>query len=59
MTDKDRAPDNGGVAEPESRPAGPAKGTGMPGGTDPNAPTPQGERAAVEQDDGAVPSEGY
>lgn len=28
-------------------------------GNDPNKPTAQSEKAATEQDDGAVPSEGY
>jgi hypothetical protein len=37
-----------------------AKGsTGTAGKGDPNAPTPQEEKAAIEQDDGAVPSKGY
>lgn len=54
LADKAPSDTNAGMSD-----AGAGKALKPGAAHDPNAPTPQGERAAEDQDDGAIPSPNY
>ena len=60
MNDTTKLPDDADAGRGSDTASGLSGGKTDPApGTDPNHPTAQSEKAAKEQDDGAVPSEGY